>query len=95
MLHRFMVWQRLKRRSSTNTADDMRGELKPACRRDVRDITSHSSFVAQQKMTKAPSQHVNQHFNFNHRPSLHQANTYNPRPAKFFYKLNTLSLDTT
>jgi hypothetical protein len=33
MLHRFMVWQRLKRRS-TNTADDMRGELKAACRRE-------------------------------------------------------------
>jgi hypothetical protein len=44
-------------------------------------------------MTKAPSQHVNQHFI--HLASLHQANTYNPRPAKFFYKLNTLSLDTT
>ena len=54
------VWQRLKR-PSTNTADDMRGELKAACRRerDQGDTSATWVSVAQQKMTKAANTSTN------------------------------------
>jgi hypothetical protein len=82
------LWQRLKRRS-TNTADDMRGELQSRQLADERETSQATSawWRSRDDEGTQPARTVNQHFNFNHRPSLHQANTYNPRPAKLYIVL--------